>query len=186
MRVIAIALLSLTVVGCRSDELPADRMPPREAAGLEAPSREPSPVSETGATLQSHVIDGVDVELIVIDVGLGDTIQVRWRYLNHTAEERILAGGVDHPDAEFLLTREAFLVDEVHKKKYLIVVDENDRPVASRHGGPSWVAIGPGETINAWAKFPAPPADAERVSVHIPGVPPFEDVAIPETTSAQP
>ncbi len=119
------------------------------------------------------------VELVGIDAGAADTVQVRWRFLNYTAEERVLAGGVNQTDAEYLLTADAFLIDDAHQKKYLVVVGEDDIPVSSRHGGPEWVVIGPGETIEAWAKFPAPPAEAPHVSVHVPGAPPFVDIEIP-------
>lgn len=184
MRVVTVMLLSLVVVGCGNGELPADSPPPH-AAGLATTTAAPSPGTDA-TTIQTHDLDGVDVELVGIEVGPADTIQVRWRYLNHTTEERVLAGGIDQSAAEFLLTAETFLVDDEHQKKYRVVVDENDKPVASRHGGPDWVSIGPGETINAWAKFPAPADGTTQVSVHVPGVPPFEDVQLSDAPPAAP
>jgi len=38
--------------------------------------------------------------------------------------------------------------------------------------------LAPKETVSTWAKFPAPPADVEKVTLYLPGAPPFEDVAI--------
>jgi len=185
MRVVIVVLLSIVLTGCRSGELPADSAPP-QAAGLATGASSPSPESGTTSALGAHDLDGVSVELVGVDIGPADTIQVRWRYRNDTAEERVLAGGVDRPDAELLLTAEAFLVDDLHQKKYRVVVDANDQPVASRHGGPNWVAIGAGETINAWAKFPAPAEGTTQISVHVPGVPPFEDVKLSTPPPSEP
>jgi hypothetical protein len=40
--------------------------------------------------------------------------------------------------------------------------------------------LGPKKTLGEWAKFMAPPADAKKISVFIPGTQPFEDVPISE------
>ena len=34
------------------------------------------------------------------------------------------------------------------------------------------------ESYSGWAKFPAPPANVEKVTIVIPKTPPFEDVPI--------
>ena len=112
------------------------------------------------------------------DAGDADTLHVRWRYTNTTTEDRVLAGGTAEPQVRFLLTGGAYLVDQAHQKKHLVVTDQDDLPVASEHGGPDWIIIAPEETIEAWAKFPAPPEDVEVISVHIPGLPPFDDIPI--------
>ena len=40
------------------------------------------------------------------------------------------------------------------------------------------MTLAAGQSLNAWAKFPAPPAEVEKISVYLPDVAPFEDVAI--------
>ena len=39
----------------------------------------------------------------------------------------------------------------------------------------------PGGTYTIWMKFPAPPADVKTVTLQVPGVPPFEDLAIQDS-----
>lgn len=177
MRVITILTLSL-VAGCGSGERVTNSTLP-QAAGVPTPGL-PAAASGAAAALQMHELDGVSVELVGVDTGAADTIQVRWRFLNHAAEERRLATTDDQPYPDYLLTADAFLFDDLHEKKYLVLVDENDLPIASRHGGPDGVVIGPGEQIDAWAKFPAPSTDTTLVSIHVPGAPPFTNIEIPQ------
>lgn len=173
MRPIAVVALSIAV-GCGPSA--PETEPPTTAEW--APAAPSADDAATGARPR-HDLDGLTVELMGLDRGEGETLEVRWRFHNHTAEPRVLASGSNRPDGASALTADAFLVDRAHQKKYLVLVDENDAPVASRHGGPEGITIAPGETLELWAKFPAPATDTTRLSVHVPVAPAFENVRLP-------
>ena len=41
--------------------------------------------------------------------------------------------------------------------------------------------LDPGQSYTMWVKFPAPPAEVKSVTLQVPGVPPFEDLAIQDS-----
>ena len=117
-----------------------------------------------------HAIAGIAVDLLEVARTGADAITIRWRYRNDTTEPKVLAEG----DDPYRLTRDAYLADAIDKR-YLLVTDEADRPVASMVDS-DVVTLAPGEELTAWAKFPAP--STERLSIYLPHVDPFEDVAV--------
>ncbi len=66
------------------------------------------------------------------------------------------------------------LVDEAGKKKYFVVRDTQNKCVCSQ----KVTDIKPGSSKNLWAKFPAPPANVQKISVVIPHFGPMDDVPI--------
>lgn len=65
------------------------------------------------------------------------------------------------------------LVDETNGRVHFPLRDAEDRCLCS-----SFKVIGPGDTVDVYAKFPAPPADVSQMAVHVPGFPSFDDVRI--------
>ena len=68
-------------------------------------------------------------------------------------------------------------IDSINQKKHM-VVRADKKPVVSTVKTP--LTLSPGSSISLWAKFPAPPADIEAVSIYLPGVAPMEDIPISE------
>lgn len=66
------------------------------------------------------------------------------------------------------------LVDPLNKKKYFVVRDGANHCVCSE----GLHDLKPGERTVAWARFPSPPADVQKISVLIPHFPPIDDIAI--------
>lgn len=66
------------------------------------------------------------------------------------------------------------LIDNVGKKKYLVIRDAANNCVCSRQLN----AIQPKSSANLWAKFPAPPADVSKISIVIPHFTPIDDILI--------
>lgn len=66
------------------------------------------------------------------------------------------------------------LVDPVNKKKYFVVRDGANGCLCAT----GLKDVKPGERITAWARFPAPPDDVQKMSVMIPHFPPIDEVAI--------
>ena len=81
------------------------------------------------------------------------------------------------------LYQDIYVTDLNEKKKYLALKDADGLYIAgpkhdNEHGGRFWETIPAGEKRTIWIKFPAPPETTEAVDVFIPGILPFEDVAL--------
>jgi hypothetical protein len=68
-----------------------------------------------------------------------------------------------------------YYVDGKNKKKYLVVKDAEDKPIASNM---QYFQLEAGASRPGWAKFPAPPAGVDKITVYLPGAPPFEGVTL--------
>ena len=79
---------------------------------------------------------------------------------------------------------EVYVMDAAGGKKYEVLKDENGSYIAALRPGyrDQWFQrLQPGGTYTIWMKFPAPPADVKTVTLQVPGVPPFEDLAIQDS-----
>jgi hypothetical protein len=151
---------------------------PAAATAPVAPPSEAALATSGGPMVQEHAVAGIEVALVEARRTSGDTVTVRWRYRNTTSEEKVLSEGGTAWSAVYRLTMDAYLIDAANKKKYLVITDAEKNPIASKHGDWQGVKLAGGQTLNAWAKFPAPPAEVEKITVNIPDVPPFEDAPI--------
>ncbi len=157
--------------------------PPQQAPASDAPpaATVPAPAGVTVTApppVQDYEMAGVQVALVEVKRTSGDTVTVKWQYRNTTGQEiKISKGGSSWSDV-YQLTADAYLIDAVNKKKYLVIKDSQNYWVASKHGDWQGATIGPGQSLNAWAKFPAPPAAVDTIAVNIPGTAPFEGVPI--------
>lgn len=115
-------------------------------------------------------ISGAEVTLLELRRTSGDTLTVKWLYKNESQEEK--------KQIDPLISEDYYLIDAAAKKKYFVVKDSSGKEVAGTNRGYNYVGIEPGKTYKMWAKFPAPPAATEKLTVYIMGVPPFEDVPI--------
>ena len=71
-----------------------------------------------------------------------------------------------------------YLTDEAHQRKYLTVADQNGDCLCSRDLGDGSPGIVPGTRGQYFAKFPAPPANVNSITVVFPHFGPIEDVPI--------
>jgi pyruvate/2-oxoglutarate dehydrogenase complex dihydrolipoamide acyltransferase (E2) component len=185
--VVVVILLLAACGGGTSTPPPAAEQPapaatpqpaaPPTAAAQPAPPAEAPPAAAASPFVAEHET-GAEVTLVEAKRTGGDSVTVKWRYRNATASDVKVAKGGTSWISPYELTAEAFLVDPVNKKKYLVITDAEKLPLASKHGDWQGVTLKPGQTLSAWAKFPAPPADVEQITVSLPGVPPFEDVPV--------
>jgi len=160
-----------------STDQPSDPIPSEAAAAADPiPGSKESTVEATTLAVAEHEVAGVEVDLLEVS-RTGDAITVRWQYRTG------IEAGVTLSDADdpYALTRGAYLLDETHQKKYLVLEDDAGRPVAAEHtydDAGSGVVVRADASLTAWAKFPAPPGDVKQIAAHLPGVAPFESVAI--------
>ena len=121
-------------------------------------------------------VTGVEVTLLELKRTSGDTLTARWRYRNTGTDTKELTKSTGWTDS-WRLAWDSYLIDGVNKKKYLLLKGADGMPIAAAHGSGS-ITLGGGQTLNTWAKYPAPPEDVQKVSLYLPGVAPFEDVPI--------
>ena len=65
------------------------------------------------------------------------------------------------------------LIDEVNGREHFPLRDADGSCLCS-----SFERIRPGDSVDVYAKFPAPPAGVTRVALHVPGFPSFDGVRI--------
>lgn len=110
----------------------------------------------------------------------GGALLVRWRVANTSGGGGGLVRdegkdiGYDVPGKYYLSY--SYFIDHSENKKYHILRDSNENWLSGVYSG----TYGPGSEYLNWAKFPAPPARSDRISVHISGFEPMEDVPISE------
>lgn len=141
----------------------------RASAGQAAPS----------LGVHEHESGDVDVLLLQVARTAGDTVTVRWKYVNRSAEKKQLThertGWLD----PYRLSAEAYILDTDNKTKLTVLVDDDRHPIAGRHGAQnSYIVLAPHQSLLTWAKFPAPAAGVAKVTVSIPGTDPFESVPL--------
>jgi len=101
----------------------------------------------------------------------GNALTAKVVLRNHGSEE-------PEPDVHY---DEVYVMDLAGGKKYEVLKDEKGNYIAALRSGWNnrwYQKLGPGQTFTLWMKFPAPPADVKSVTLQIPGMPPFEDLAI--------
>ena len=100
----------------------------------------------------------------------GETITLRFQLIND-GDGKIKTYGVL---GEFFGMSYVNLIDSANKKKYLVVKDTEGKCICSELQDD----VVKGSSFNLWAKFPAPPADVQTITVVIPGFAPVESVLI--------
>jgi len=141
---------------------------PLSAAANPASPQATAPVP---IAVEQHAKSGIEIALMEVRRTSGNTVTVRWQYRN-TGTSGL---NVDELWNGYSIADRVYLIDPGNKKKYLVVRDAENTPIASDHRDNH---IPAGKSTGAWARFPAPPADVTKITVAIPSAPPFEDVPI--------
>ncbi|MEW6267739.1 MAG: hypothetical protein AB1689_00410 [Thermodesulfobacteriota bacterium] len=153
------------------------------AAGAGAQEPAATPAAQPGKPLatEEHEVGEVEVTLLELKRTSGNTVTMKWQYENKSNEVKPLfsRSGV-YPQDPYMLAVEAYIVDPANKKKYLVIEDAKGVPVAAKHkeGKDADIEVEPGKTLKTWAKYPAPPASVDKVTVYIAGIAPLEDVPL--------
>ncbi len=115
---------------------------------------------------------GVQTDLLEVRRMSDNTVRVRWRWRN-TAAKSVHLFSTD--EARNALKLETYLIDPANKKKHFAVTDSGGKVVGTALG---YLDLDPKGTTSVWAKFPAPPAGVDKITVVIARTPPFEDVVL--------
>lgn len=193
-RLVAVAVILLLAAACgRSAEETSDPAPqaaPAAEAGAGAPAETgaedptaeppvaapapgPAPAA-AGAVLAAQETNWPGIVAEVTEFRRkGSTLTARVRFRNQGSEAA-------EPDVKY---GEVYVMDLVAGRKYEVLRDEQGRYIAALRSGwnDRWYQkIEPGTSMTIWIKLPAPPPEVREVTLQVPGVPPFEDLAIQE------
>ena len=127
---------------------------------------EPQLVSKPAQT--QYGPDNSEVDLMAAKV-TGDIMTVTLRYRTSPNESL----GTNFP------IKEVSYIDDATSKRYGVVQDESGTWLASPKNAVGNVSINIHNNAEiAWFKFPAPPPDAETISINVPEVSPFDGVSV--------
>lgn len=116
--------------------------------------------------------DGAKIVVRDIKRDAASTVTLRFQLVND-GDQKVKTYGVL---GNFFTLDKVALIDGANKKKYLVVKDTEGKCLCSELKDD----VVKGSKFNLWAKFPAPPADVNTITVVVPG---FEPVDAPITAA---
>jgi hypothetical protein len=116
---------------------------------------------------------GVTAELTSVERTSGNMLTIKFKYTN-AGSAKVDISRVGQYEHDNVLDH-VYYIDTKGKKKYLVVKDAEGKAIGTNL---KYFALAPGESKSAWGKFPEPPNEIQKISVYLPGAPPFEDVSI--------
>ena len=121
---------------------------------------------------------GTHIDITELKRTSGGTVNLKFLLANNGTEDLHMSsqfmGDNDVSHDSYQDVSGIHLLDPANKKKYFVVTDNEKHCVCSKNIAP----IKPGQKVNLWAKFPAPPAEVTKVSIEIPHFQPIDDVPI--------
>jgi hypothetical protein len=130
--------------------------------------------AEVLATAEYSDDPGLKAEILEVKRVSGGALLIRWRIVNGEGG----AGGLTADEGKSIKYDfgwdELFVIDPAENKKYGFLVDTEGNRILDVYYG----TLEAGQQRANWAKFPAPPASSGKISITIPGFPPFEDVPV--------
>jgi hypothetical protein len=155
---------------------PAPSATPATATTAAATTPEVAATPNTIATADGEK-SGLRVDILELKRSSGGTVMMKFTLVNNSPAEVSFSGhwlGDTKFGSDDYAVGAVHLIDPVGKKKYFVMRDAEEKCVCSREVAHS----NPGGKTNLWAKFPAPPADVQKVSIVIPHFTPMDDVPI--------
>ena len=196
--IVALACLLPALSGCLKKETttttqsetaatpsaPVETSPP-STASVPATAPAPTATAATAAPVPAAAgiatadgeTPGVTVTLKELKRASGGTLSMKLVITNGSDKKLPIdysLGDPEHSIADYNSIGGVHLIDPVGKKKYFVARDAQNKCVCSQ----GLKDVEPGASINAWAKFAAPPADVQKISVIVPHFAPMDDVAI--------
>jgi hypothetical protein len=147
---------------------------PAAAASQAAPPAAPANVIASG---QYSADPDLRCDLLEVKRVSGGALLVKWRIVNTASGQA--TGSLTAAAQPKAINWDGhwvdlYYIDPVENKKYGFLTDAGGDRIADL----SWGSIPAGQQRGNWAKFPAPPASSNKISLHIPSFPPFEDVPV--------
>jgi hypothetical protein len=184
--IVVTSLLASSLNGCggSSDQPPTAAESPPPAAAPPAPATAtpettaaapPAPASAAPTALASGEgeLPNLRVEIQELKRTAGDTLTLKLAFVN-TGQQEVKLDHFGSPGFNQWSLAGISLVDIVGKKKYFTASDSDGKCLCSMDIS----ALQPQGRVSLWAKFPAPPADVQKISILIPRFAPFEEIPI--------
>lgn len=190
--VLGSAVLLAMAAACQK---PAEEPAPAGAVSSEAPAETAAPTSAEPSALPPAASPAAAPPATPSAAGplasqetnwpgvVVDVMEFRRKGNTLTARVRLRNQGTEKPQAEVNYS-EVYVMDLAGGKKYQVLQDQEGAFIAALRSGwkDRWYeTMEPGMSQVLWMKFPAPPADVKTVTLQVPGVPPFEDLAIQDS-----
>jgi hypothetical protein len=115
---------------------------------------------------------GVTVELTSIEPASGNTLMLRFKYVNSGSDTTKISHSV------YNILQRMYYVDMKNQRSYAAVRSATGMATILGTDRPGPVSIEPGQAASFWVKFPAPPAGVERINLYFPRALPMENVPI--------
>jgi outer membrane protein OmpA-like peptidoglycan-associated protein len=152
---------------------------PFEAVAIGAPGAGSSPLAAPAKPVATAEMESGGMTLEVVDVrrAPGGMLNVLFRYRNGGSAT------FSFPNIQNQVPK-AYVLDPKSRTKYTVARDKSGEPLSSstvKLASQGGVDLAPGQLLNAWAKFPAPPETVQKVSVTVDGAPPFDSIEIAGT-----
>lgn len=146
----------------------------QQAFPQEAPAPAPATAAPTGSTVIASTdgeTPGMRVEVTEFKRSGGGVVTLKFALINDSDEA--FGFGYDMGDVASTIDR-VYLVDNAGKKKYQVIRDAGNQCLCSS----DLDDVEPQSRVSLWARFPAPPADVEKLSIMIPHFIPLDDVPL--------
>jgi hypothetical protein len=115
---------------------------------------------------------GVTVELTSIEPVSGNTLMLRFKYVNSSSDTADISHSV------YDILQRMYYVDMKNTRKYSAMRSATGLATILGTDRPGPVSIKPGQSASFWVKFPAPPAGVERIDLYFPRALPMKNVPI--------
>ncbi len=155
---------------------PAASTSPAPAATPASTATAPAPSAGAIASTDGEK-PGIHIDVTQLKRASGGTLNLEFTLTNGSDKTFDMYSAMSDPEvtAEGNKTISGIhLIDPVNKKKYFVITDSGKHCVCSTDID----NIPAGQKVNLWAKFPAPPADVQKISIEIPHFQPIDDAAI--------
>jgi hypothetical protein len=113
-------------------------------------------------------------DIVEVKRASGGTLNIRWRVTNTTGQPGGLTGSQGRTILYNFNWSQIYYVDPAENKKYGFLTDAGGNRILQVFEG----NYAPGQQRTNWAKFPAPPASSQKITIYIPNFPPFEDIPV--------
>ena len=113
-------------------------------------------------------------DILEVKRASGGALNIRWRVVNTTGQPGGLTGAQGKRIGYSFGWDQIYFIDPAENKKYAFLKDSGGNRILQVYEG----YYEPGQQRVNWAKFPAPPASSQKISIYIPNFPPFEDIPV--------
>lgn len=139
-----------------------------------------APTAAPAATLIASTegeLSDVRIDVTQFKRDPGGTVTLRLVLVNNSSDRVLVRGhwlGDSSVSSDHGAVGAIHLIDAVNKKKYFVVRDADQTCVCSREVRD----VEPGKKANLWAKFAAPPADVQQLTIVVPHFTPIDEVPL--------